>query len=120
MGINIMIFCCEGSALGVGVIFWMPTCVTNMPIGSRRIQLCSGCERSGTQSQAAPRSSIATDSTLKKAMKKGICSSSGIQPPSGLMPDFWYSAISSAFCSCLRGSFIEMPLYFSLIAAIWG
>ena len=63
-GMNIIIFCWEGSPPVAGVIFCMMNWLMIIAIGRMRIGICSGCERSVTHSHYAPRMAMDTDSTL--------------------------------------------------------
>jgi len=63
-GMNIIIFACEGSIPGLGVIFCMTNCETIMMSGRTWMASCSGCDRSEIQSQCAPRISMVTARTL--------------------------------------------------------
>ena len=59
-----IIFACEGSMPGLGVIFCMTNCETIMMSGRTWIGNCSGDDRSDIQSQCAPRISMVTAKTL--------------------------------------------------------
>ena len=63
-GMNIIIFACEGSMPGLGVIFCMTNCETIMMSGRIWMGSSSGWDRSEIQSQCAPRISIVTAKTL--------------------------------------------------------
>src|SRR5512137_2021114 len=96
MGMNIIIFCCMGSAL-VGVIFCCMTCVTPMMIGRSLIGMVypmtvnekrsSGADRSLIhQRNGACLSSIAPDRALYSAKNTGIWGSIGRHPLMGFTP----------------------------------
>ena len=48
----------------MGVIFCIRKLLATMMMGRKRMAKCSGCDRSPTQSQLAPRISMVTESTL--------------------------------------------------------
>jgi hypothetical protein len=63
-GMSIIMRAWLGSVEGEGIIFWYRNWLAIMMMGRILIARCSGCERSVTQSQFAPRISTATMNTL--------------------------------------------------------
>src|SRR6266436_2889335 len=118
-GMNFIIACCCGSVAVIGVILEARYMESPIRIGSTKQG--SFAERSLIHpNQGACRISIVPCSARYNPNQIGICNSCGMQPPTGLMPSRLYTAITSLFISCLRGSRIEYFLYFSWICLISG
>ena len=98
---NCIILRCIGSMPGVGVSF----CVAHITpmFSSGRTKYGSRAVRSSIQPgiHAACRSSTDSSSTQYSARNTGICTSTGRQPPTGLIFSFLYSSISATWNFCL-------------------
>src|SRR5690606_2435688 len=91
-GISCIMRCCIGSMPVIGESFWVAHITAMLMIG--RMNQGSRAVRSWIQPiHGAWRSSTDSSSTQYRAKKIGICSSTGRQPPTGLIFSFLYSSI---------------------------